>query len=184
MTYHMPKNRPVPTLGLKDAKKLMSKLFATDTLDVAVFVDNRGGPTEISIIRNGDGQSPVAFINQATYDSLEKAKTIHPNNMVPFKSRRNHQYRGTGWLGKFAPYMMSAATALARLSESEKAAVGRAVRRFIGRTETPKSWERTTDGYRARLEDAGLVLTFGYSMSSGRYLSSVRRLPRKAAVAA
>lgn len=184
MPHRMPKNRPVPTLGLADAKKLMAKIFTKDTLDVSVFVNGRGfNPAEISIIKGGDGQSPLAFIDHATYQALEKSGDIHPNNMVVYKSRRNHQYRGSGWLGEFGQAMMGAATAVPRLSGPEKAVVARAVRRFIGKKEAPKSWTRTPDGdYQARFEGAGLLVTFGWSLQGGRYLSAVRRLARKPAI--
>ena len=183
MPHRMPKNRPVPTLGAADAKKLMDKIFTKDTLDVSVFYDARGlNPAEISIIKNGDGQSPLAFIDHTTYQALEQSGAIHPNNMVVYKSRRNHQYRGKGWLGEFGQAMMGAATAVARLSGPEKAVVARAVRRFIGKKDAPKSWKRTPSGdYQARFENAGLLVTFGWSVAGGRYLSSVRRFARKEA---
>lgn len=181
MPHRMPKNRPVPTLGAADAKKLMAKIFTKDTLDVSVFYDGRGlNPAEISIIKNGDGSSPLAFIDHTTYQELAKNGDIHPNNMVEYKSRRNHQYRGKGWMGEFGQAMMGAATAVARLKAPEKAVVARAVRRFIGKKDAPKSWTRTPSGdYLARFDGAGLLVTFGWSTSGGRYLSSVRRFSRK-----
>jgi hypothetical protein len=179
----MPKNRPVPTLGLEAAKKLMDKVFNTDTLDVAVFVNDRGGPREISIIRNGDGQSPIAFIDQATYDALLASKDIHLNNMVEYKSRKNHQYRGSGWLGEFGELMQGAATAVARLSSIEKGGLERIVRQVLGEKKAPPNWEYADGYYRGRLDDVGLMVTFGWSMNGGRYLASVRRLPKSAKAA-
>lgn len=183
MTLTTTKARPVPTLDQAAAKQLMAKIFNTQTLDVSVFVDARGhNPAEISIIKNGDGQSPIAHITHDTYQALEKAGDIHPNNMVVYKSRKNHQFRGSGWLGEFGHALMGAAIALPKLSGPEKRVVGRAVRRFIGDREMPKSWTRTKDGdWRARFEGAGLMLTFGWSTAGGRYLSSVRRIARKVA---
>jgi hypothetical protein len=179
------KARRIPTLDQAGAKALMERIFTTKTLDVSVFVDGRGlNPAEISIIKDGDGQSPLAYIDHATFQALEQAGDIHTNNMVPYKSRRNHQYRGSGWLGEFGQHMMGAATAIPRLTGPEKRVVGRAVRRYIGNRETPKSWARTKEGdTQARFEGAGLLVTFGWSAQGGRYLSAVRRLARKGTTA-
>lgn len=169
--------KPVPTLDAAGAKKLMARIYEKETLDVCVWVDGRSkSPADIYISKNGDGQVQLAMLSQETYQQLLADGTLRANNMVPYKSRKVHAYRGTGWTAKYHYAVDFVSKAIPRLTSKQKAVVGRAVAQFVGNKTTPASWMRTATGdVKAEFPNSGLVLTFGWSMGRGRFLSSVRR---------
>ncbi len=86
-------------ISYEQAIEIMSKIYDTETPDVSVFVDRGWGddPTieaEYSIIKDGHGREPVAFINHETYLKLLENEIIGPNNLITFKARKNHQFLG------------------------------------------------------------------------------------------
>lgn len=180
----MAKKEP-KVLDYAAAAALMHKIFEKQTLDVSVFVDGGWGdrPTNISIIADGDGQNPLAYVSKETYERLQASRVIGQNNLRTYKSRFNHPYVGHGLAEKCLPLMDSVARYFPRMSLAEKGAVLRAVSQYMenGRDE---SWPQDKDGlYKVLLADVGLVLKFGWS-PSGRFLSSIRRQPKFVAVAA
>lgn len=159
------------------AVALMHKLCETKTLDVAVFYDKGASkqPSDISIIADGDGQKPLAFISEETYSRLQKAAVIGTNNLITFKTRRNHPYLGHGNLEECLPRMQSVARYFPKLSDVEKTAVLRTLYDYV-KNGAPTDWPTDKDNYHiATLADVGLVLKFGWSMNGGRFLSSIRR---------
>jgi hypothetical protein len=169
--------KPTPTLDAAAAKKLMAKIYQKETLDVCVWVDGRGKyPADIYIAKNGDGQVPLAMLSNETYQQLLADGTLRPNTMVPYKSRMIHAYHGTGWTAKYHYAVDFVSKAIPRLTSKQKAVVGRAVAQFVGNKKTPASWTRTSTGdVKAEFPNSGLVLTFGWSMGRGRFLSAIRR---------
>lgn len=86
----------IPTLATtEEAITLMDRL-AADHEWVAVFWDRGWGDSgqvaEISIIVDGDGQNPKAYITADVYRRLCDAGTVGPNSLETFKARRVHDY--------------------------------------------------------------------------------------------
>lgn len=86
-----------PTLDTTDAAvDLMRALVAAGSPWVAVFWDRGWGDSgqvaEISIIEDGNGQNPRAFITADVYAALREAGTIEPNSLHTFKKRRIHDF--------------------------------------------------------------------------------------------
>lgn len=181
----MAKKEP-KVLEYAEAAALMHKIFEKQTLDVSVFVDSGWGnaPTEISIIVDGNGQGPVAYITKEAYEKLLQAGVIGENNLYTFKARRNHPYVGHGLIEKCLPMMNSVSRYFPRMTPVEKGAVLRAVHQYA--EDGPDvGWSRDKDGeYKAVLPDVGLVLKFGWAPAGGRYLSSIRRQSKFVSVAA
>lgn len=125
-------NLALPVLDAKQAKALMRRIFETETLDVAVFVDQGWGnsPLNITIIKDGDGQAPVASITPKVYEQLLADRSICGDNLNTHKARKNHQFRGTGWFKTSRTAMLGAATSYPALERRQKEAVRRAVRGF------------------------------------------------------
>lgn len=87
----------IPTLTTtEDATNLMAELAASNEW-VAVFWDrgwgDSGQPVDISIIVDGDGQNPKAWITPDVYTELLKQHTIAPNSLQTFKARRIHDFK-------------------------------------------------------------------------------------------
>lgn len=94
------KVRPTPTLTTTaEAVQLMADLSARFD-DVGVFWDrgwgDHGEEAGISIIVDGDGQAPVAWLTDDVYDDLRSTSVIGPNVLNTFKARRFHEYAPDG----------------------------------------------------------------------------------------
>lgn len=86
---------PIPTLtAVQDAHALLEDLAARHEW-VSVFWDRGWGesPLEISIIVDGDGQDPKAWITTDVYRALLDQKTIQPNSLATHKARKLHDYQ-------------------------------------------------------------------------------------------
>jgi len=169
----------LPVLDARAAKALMRHIYDTETLDVAVFVDQGWGnlPIQISIIKDGNGQGPVAFITPAAYEELLRAQVIDTNNLRTFKSRKNHQYVGHGWLKTCRVSMQGASMEYPLLSAAQKATVKRAVQRFAKKG-TARHWRARVDGcvvyYEADYPATGLTIEFG--SYGGRFVGGIYKL--------
>jgi hypothetical protein len=88
----------VPRLTtVEDARRLMADLKARYEW-VCVFWDRGWGDSgqiaEISIIEDGDGQNPRAFITPELYRELIYAGVVERRNSLrTYKARRLHEYR-------------------------------------------------------------------------------------------
>lgn len=79
-----------------EAISIMEKI-KKETDDIAVFTDHGWGDdpsmeTEYTIIRDGDGQNPLAHITQNTFARLREEGLIGPNRLQTFKARTLHYY--------------------------------------------------------------------------------------------
>lgn len=88
--------RPTPTLtSVEDALALMARL--AERFDwVAVFWDrgwgDHGESAEISIIVDGNGQMPYAYLTTDLYKELRGRKLIAENTYGGYKARRVHDF--------------------------------------------------------------------------------------------
>lgn len=87
----------IPTLStVEDATALLHTLAETHEW-VSVFWDrgwgDSGQPLEISIIVDGDGQQPKAWITADVYKELRAQQVIGDNTLMTFKARRLHDYK-------------------------------------------------------------------------------------------
>lgn len=68
-----------------------------ETDDIGIFIDNGWGdseqPTYYTIIKDGDGQKPLAWISKDTYDLLRENNLVGPNRLQTFKARRFHYFK-------------------------------------------------------------------------------------------
>jgi hypothetical protein len=64
--------------------------------DSEVFVDRGWGdaPLEISIIRDGNGQKPLAFITHETLKQLQAEGLLGPNCLMTYKARKLYPFIG------------------------------------------------------------------------------------------
>lgn len=90
--------RPTPTLAaVDDAMALMTRL-AKRFEWVAVFWDrgwgDHGETAEISIIVDGNGQMPYAYLTAELYKELRSRGVIAGNTYGGFKARRVHDFTG------------------------------------------------------------------------------------------
>lgn len=87
----------VPTLGTPSMALGMLELLRKDHEWVSVFWDrgwgDHGEKAVISIIVDGDGQKPLAYITKSVYKELLADGTIEPNTLQTFKARRLHDFR-------------------------------------------------------------------------------------------
>lgn len=64
---------------------------------VSVFWDrgwgDSGEEAEISIIEDGNGQAPRAYITASVYERLVVSGTVAPNSLRTFKARKLHDYK-------------------------------------------------------------------------------------------
>ena len=62
--------------------------------DSEVFVDRGWGdaPLKISIIRDGNGQKPLAFITYDTLKQLQTSGLLGPNCLVTYKARKLYPF--------------------------------------------------------------------------------------------
>lgn len=86
-----------PTLDTTAAAvDLMRALAAAGRPWVAVFWDRGWGDSgqvaEISIITDGDGQNPHAFLTPQVYELLRVQDIIEPNSLQTFKARKIHKF--------------------------------------------------------------------------------------------
>lgn len=77
-----------------DARSLLAQLAESNDW-VSVFWDKGWGdsPLEISIIVDGDGQAPRAYLTNDVYRQLLADGTIRVNSLKTYKARRLHDYR-------------------------------------------------------------------------------------------
>ncbi len=82
-------------ISYEECIELMKNLYQ-QTHDVSVFYDRGWGdsPLNISIITDGYGSRPHAYISYETYQKLLNNNIIGQNDLRTFKARRNHQYKG------------------------------------------------------------------------------------------
>lgn len=174
----------IPELDARAAKALMQKVFDTETLDVAVFVDRGWGnsPLAITIIKNGDGQNPIASLSKNTYQELLNAGVIAPNNLQTYKARQNHQFNGSRWMLNSRIGMLDVAEEYPALTPEQKLAVRRAVRRYAdkGLKRASVRFSGSVMLSTVRLPKAGLALEFGHYQGN-QYVSSLTLLSAPAA---
>ena len=96
--------RPTPTLAdIAEAVDLMAALSERYEW-VAVFWDrgwgDSGQKAEISIIVDGDGQMPLAWLTPELYADLLNCRAIAPNSLHTFKARRLHDFLGARRAGE------------------------------------------------------------------------------------
>lgn len=166
-----------PLLDFAEACNLLRKLFNTKSLDVSVFYDAGWGssPAQVSIVLDGNGQGPLAYVTLETYERLQAAGVVGPNNLRTFKARRSHPYVGEGAVAQWLPRMYGVSRRYPKLSAAEKDAVLAAVAQYVENGADP-AWKRNRDGDPiAPLPGVGLKLTFGWAMNGGRYLADIRR---------
>lgn len=93
------KVRPVPTLTTVDDVIALMQTLAGQYEWVSVFWDrgwgDNGEVAEISIIVDGDGQSPLAWLTREVYAELLRRQSIAPNSLNTFKARKLHDFRAT-----------------------------------------------------------------------------------------
>lgn len=87
----------VPTLTeTAEAVSMLEQLRETHEW-VSVFWDrgwgDSGQPLEISIIVDGNGQKPLAWITREVYQELRDQQVIRENTLQTFKARRLHDFR-------------------------------------------------------------------------------------------
>lgn len=82
-----------------DAETLLQQLRARHG-DVAVFWDKGWGDAdtalEISVIVDGDGQWPYAYLTESVYERLVVFGVVAPNSLRTFKARKLHDYEPEG----------------------------------------------------------------------------------------
>lgn len=87
----------IPTLTTITGARAMLEMLAEDHEWVSVFWDrgwrDSGQPLEISIIVDGDGQDPKAWITREVYQELLPTGTIQPNSLKTFKARKLHDFK-------------------------------------------------------------------------------------------
>lgn len=87
----------IPTLDTPEAARTLLDDLAKSHDWVSVFWDRGwgdGGQTaEISIIVDGNGQEPVAWLTSDVYRTLVADKTVAANSLKTFKARRVHDYK-------------------------------------------------------------------------------------------
>jgi hypothetical protein len=93
----MTETATVPTLStVDDAHSLLRELAETHDW-VSVFWDrgwgDSGQPLEISIIVDGNGQQPKAFITADVYEALRQQEIIPANTLKTFKARSLHNFK-------------------------------------------------------------------------------------------
>lgn len=81
----------------KEAIDLMRELRKdSKNVHIAVFWDRGwgdvGNAINISIIVNGNGQKPIAWITKEVYKELLTKRHIKPNSLRTFKARKCHDY--------------------------------------------------------------------------------------------
>jgi len=90
------KVRPIPTLTTVDETVAVMNGLASRREWISVFWDrgwgDNGEVAEISIIADGDGQAPVAWLTRDVYDRLIERQIISPNSLQTFKARRLHDF--------------------------------------------------------------------------------------------
>jgi hypothetical protein len=105
----------IPTLTTADDARTLLEELAADNDWVSVFWDrgwgDSGQAAEISIIVDGDGQNPRAFLTKETYRELVDRKAIQPNSYGGYKARRVHDY-------KYVPPAKSAAVLAAEAARA------------------------------------------------------------------
>lgn len=97
----------IPTLAtVDDAHNLLRELAETHDW-VSVFWDRGWGdndnPTEISIIVDGDGQQPKAYLTPAAYASLVDQGVVGDNTLMTFKARRSHDFKTPALVKRTGP---------------------------------------------------------------------------------
>lgn len=87
----------IPTLGTPSMAIAQLELLRKEHEWVSVFWDrgwgDSGQPLEISIIVDGNGQKPIAWITKEVYKELLATGVIEPNTLQTFKARRLHDFQ-------------------------------------------------------------------------------------------
>lgn len=83
-------------INYKEAIDLMLK-YNQDKNEVGVFTDNGWGEgvendRVFSIILNGDGQNPLAYISRDTFEKLKTNRLIGSNILKTYKDRTYHEF--------------------------------------------------------------------------------------------
>lgn len=92
----------IPVIDTTDAAEtLLQQLRARDeNAWVSVFWDrgwgDAGTVTEISIIADGDGQWPYAYLTESVYERLVVSGVVAPNSLQTYKARKIHDYEPEG----------------------------------------------------------------------------------------
>jgi hypothetical protein len=91
------KIRPIPTLAAADDAVALMNRLAERYEWVSVFWDrgwgDSGQPLEISIIVDGDGQAPLAWLTRDVYRELLAQQAIQPNSYGGYKARKLHDFQ-------------------------------------------------------------------------------------------
>jgi hypothetical protein len=90
------KVRPTPTLTSADDAIVLMLRLAAEYEWVSVFWDrgwsDSGQPAEISVIADGDGQSPIAWITREVYAELLQRGLVDANSLQTMKARKLHDF--------------------------------------------------------------------------------------------
>jgi hypothetical protein len=93
----MKDNVEIPVLGTPSMAVSLLESLRKEHDWVSVFWDrgwgDSGQKAEISIIVNGNGQKPLAYITKSVYKELLSSGVIEPNTLQTFKARRLHDFR-------------------------------------------------------------------------------------------
>ena len=86
----------IEPLDTADALIFMAALRLNTKKDIDVFYDRGWGsaPLQISIIVDGNGQKPLAFLTETAYRELLESGVIAPNCLHTYKARKCHPYIG------------------------------------------------------------------------------------------
>jgi hypothetical protein len=86
----------IPTLTTTDEAHALLRELADSHDWVSVFWDrgwaDSGQTAEVSIIVDGNGQEPKAFITADVYEALTAARVVEPDSLKTYKARRLHDY--------------------------------------------------------------------------------------------
>lgn len=84
-------------VSYEDAIKIMKEV-RKETDDIGIFTDRGWGddPTvkrSYDIVRDGNGQKPIASISKETFKKLRENKLIGRNRLQTFKARTFHYFK-------------------------------------------------------------------------------------------
>jgi hypothetical protein len=87
----------IPALGTSSMAISLLESLRKEHEWVSVFWDrgwgDSGQKVEISIIVDGNGQKPLAYITKSVYKELLASGAIEPNTLQTFKARRLHDFQ-------------------------------------------------------------------------------------------